>query len=89
MNKFLYDGTPEGLISAIAAILDGGGDPAQAHLAVRQDTLFEEGLFLRTDSAAAESLFEQLRDGAGGVNADRRFYEMPGTESEGVILRIW
>ena len=64
MNKFLYDGTPEGLVSAIASILDGGGDPAQAHLAVRQDTLFEEGLFLRTDPAAAEALFQRLRQGA-------------------------
>jgi probable DNA metabolism protein len=64
MNKFLYDGTPEGLVSAIASILESGDDPAQAHLSVRQDTLFEEGLFLRTDSAIAEALFERLRQRA-------------------------
>ena len=64
MNRFLYDGSPEGLVSAIGAILDGGGDPMQAHLAVRQDTLFEEGLFLRTDAAVAEALFERLRERA-------------------------
>jgi probable DNA metabolism protein len=60
MNKYLYDGTPEGLVSAIASILESGDDPAQVQLSVRQDTLFEEGLFLRTDSAIAEALFERL-----------------------------
>jgi len=64
MNNYLYDGTPEGLVSAIGSILDSGGDPEQAHLSVRQDTLFEEGLFLRTDPAVAEALFERLRERA-------------------------
>lgn len=64
MNRYLYDGTPEGLVSAIASILDSGDDPEQTVLAVRQDTLFEEGLFLRTDPAKAEELFERLRQRA-------------------------
>ncbi|TNJ36821.1 DNA metabolism protein [Chlorobaculum thiosulfatiphilum] len=64
MNQYLYDGTPEGLVSAIASILDSGENPEEAHLAVRQDMLFEEGLFLRTDSAFAEALFERLRQRA-------------------------
>lgn len=64
MNQYLYDGTPEGLVSAIASILDSGDDPEKTVLSVRQDTLFEEGLFLRTDSAAAEALFERLRQRA-------------------------
>ena len=64
MNKYLYDGTPEGLVSAIAAILDSGDNPEKTMLSVRQDTLFEEGLFLRTDSALAEALFERLRQRA-------------------------
>lgn len=64
MNNYLYDGTPEGLVSAIASILDSGENPEETHLAVRQDMLFEEGLFLRTDPAAAEALFERLRQRA-------------------------
>jgi probable DNA metabolism protein len=64
MNHYLYDGTPEGLVSAIGSILDSGVDPEQAHLFVRQDTLFEEGVFLRTDPTAAEALFDRLRQRA-------------------------
>ncbi len=61
MKRYLYDGTPEGLVSAIAGILDAEKDPQLATLVERQDTLFEEGLFLRTDPAAADSLFSRLR----------------------------
>jgi probable DNA metabolism protein len=61
MHRFLYDGTAEGLMSAIAAILEAGSDPERAELVGREDILFEEGLFLRTDPAAADSLFSRLR----------------------------
>jgi probable DNA metabolism protein len=61
MTRYLYDGTPEGLVSAISGILDLGADTRQAVLAERQDTLFEEGLFLRTDPSAADALFSKLR----------------------------
>jgi probable DNA metabolism protein len=64
MNRYLYDGTPEGLVSAIAGILDAAPDPLTATLTGRQDTLFEEGLFLRTDPAAADALFSKLRQRA-------------------------
>jgi probable DNA metabolism protein len=64
MNHYLYDGTPEGLVSAIAGILDAAPDPQRAVLTGRQDTLFEEGLFLRTDPAAADALFSKLRQRA-------------------------
>ena len=64
MIRYLYDGTPEGLVSAIAEILDSGADPEQVTLAGRQETLFEEGLFLRADPEAAEALFSKLRQQA-------------------------
>ncbi|NTV03151.1 MAG: DNA metabolism protein [Chlorobiaceae bacterium] len=64
MTCFLYDGTSEGLVSAIGQILDSGSDPGVATLAGREDTLFEEGLFLRTDPAAADVLFSRLRQRA-------------------------
>jgi probable DNA metabolism protein len=88
MNTFLYDGTPEGLVSAIASILDDGGDPALAHLAVRQDTLFEEGLFLRTDSDKAEALFEKLREHAPDVVHTLWYFTMAeADELETSLLR--
>ena len=72
MTRYLYDGTSEGLVSAIAQVLDSEPEPMSAMLAVREDTLFEEGLFLRTDSDAAEALFEKLRQRApDAVNALR------------------
>ncbi len=72
MTRYLYDGTAEGLVSAIAQLLDSGTDPMLATLAEREDTLFEEGLFLRTDSDAVEALFSKLKQRApDAVNAIR------------------
>ena len=46
MNRYLYDGTADGLLSAIAWILEEEPDPQQVALAERQDTLFEDGFFI-------------------------------------------
>lgn len=88
MQRFLYDGTPEGLVSAIAGILDSGADPQQAVLAERQDTLFEEGLFLRTDPELAESLFMRLQQRSPDVVYTLWFFMMAETrELETSLLR--
>jgi probable DNA metabolism protein len=68
MQHYLYDGTAEGLLSAAASIIETDPEPGQATLAVRQDTLFEEGLFLRTEEGRAEALFARL----GEVAPDAR-----------------
>jgi probable DNA metabolism protein len=80
MTHYLYDGTPEGLVSAIAGILDAEKDPQQASLVERQDTLFEEGLFMRTDSTAAESLFSRLREKAPDAVYTLWYFMMSETE---------
>lgn len=82
MQRFLYDGTAEGLMSAIEAILEAGADPERAELVVREDTLFEEGLFLRTDPAAAESLFSRLRQRAPDAVHTLWYFVM--SEAEGL-----
>jgi probable DNA metabolism protein len=64
MHRYLYDGTPEGLVSAIAEILDSGADPKKATIVERQNTLFEEGHFLRTDPARVDEFFSKLRQHA-------------------------
>ena len=61
MNRYLYDGTADGLLSAIAWILEEEPDPEQVVLAERKDTLFEDGFFIGTDATQAEALFFRLR----------------------------
>ncbi|NTV92332.1 MAG: DNA metabolism protein [Chlorobiaceae bacterium] len=61
MNRYLYDGTPEGLLSAAARIIADVSDPEKATLGERKDTLFEEGFFISTDVVAAETFFKRLR----------------------------
>ncbi len=67
MTNYLYDGTSEGLVSAVAAIIGIDPAPETATLAERRDTLFEEGLFLRTEPEAVEALFSQFRKQAPDV----------------------
>ncbi|NTU54174.1 MAG: DNA metabolism protein [Chlorobiaceae bacterium] len=88
MKKYLYDGTPEGLVSAISSILESGDDPQQVFLGVRKDTLFEEGLFLRNDSAKAEALFERLRLRAPDAVHTLWYFMMAETEDiESSLMR--
>ena len=61
MNRYLYDGTADGLFSAISWILEEEPDPQQVALAERKDTLFEDGFFINTDAIQAEALFFRLR----------------------------
>ncbi|NTU93911.1 MAG: DNA metabolism protein [Chlorobiaceae bacterium] len=86
MNRYLYDGTPEGLVSAIAGILDNGTDPQVSLLVERQDTLFEEGLFFRTDPVAAESLFSRLRQKAPDAVHTLWYFMMAETEGQETSL---
>ena len=64
MNSYLYDGTADGLLSAIAWIIEEEPDPEKVTLSERKDTLFEEGFTISTDATQAESLFFRLKQHA-------------------------
>lgn len=81
MSRYLYDGTAEGLLSAAARIISEEKDPETALLSERQNTLFEEGMFIATDSAAAETFFQRLRLDA--PDAASVFYYFVLAEKEG------
>ncbi len=61
MKRYLYDGTADGLLSAISWILQEEPEPEKVVLAEREQTLFEEGFFINTNALQAESLFSRLR----------------------------
>ncbi|MCF8383927.1 MAG: TIGR03915 family putative DNA repair protein [Chlorobium sp.] len=82
MNRYLYDGTPEGLLSAAALIIAEEKEPETITLAERENTLFEEGLFIATDVAAAEAFFQRLRREA--PDAASIFYYFVLAEKEGL-----
>ncbi|MEI7934489.1 MAG: TIGR03915 family putative DNA repair protein [Chlorobiaceae bacterium] len=82
MNRYLYDGTADGLMSAIAWILEEEPDPLQVALAEREDTLFEDGFFIVTDATQAESLFFRLRKQA--PDAAHTIYSFMLAEKEGM-----
>lgn len=82
MNRYLYDGTSEGLLSAVARILAEENDAENLTLAVRENTLFEEGVYIATDTAAAEEFFNRLRSEAS--EAVYTFYCFTMTEKEGM-----
>ncbi len=64
MKRYLYDGTADGLFSAISWILAEESEPEKVMLVEREQTLFEEGLFINTDTLQAEALFSRLRSRA-------------------------
>ncbi|MEI8033599.1 MAG: TIGR03915 family putative DNA repair protein [Chlorobiaceae bacterium] len=82
MKRFLYDGSPDGLLSAIAWILEDEAEPESAMLAMRQDTLFEEGLFIASDEARAEAFFSRMKQHA--PDAARIIYFFMLSEKEGM-----
>jgi probable DNA metabolism protein len=64
VHRYLYDGSAEGLLSAISVILAAESDYEKVILAERENTLFEEGLFIGTDPESADQLFSRLRQHA-------------------------
>ena len=82
MNRYLYDGTPEGMLSAAARIFSEERDPETASLDERKDTLFEEGVFIGTDPVSAEAFFRRLRLAA--PDAAYTFYCFTLAEKEGM-----
>ena len=54
MIRYRYDGTTEGLISAIDHILRHEPDPQTVELEAQEQTLFDEGLFIATNSERTE-----------------------------------
>ena len=82
MNRYLYDGTADGLLSAIAWILEEEPDPLLVALSEREDTLFEDGFFIGTDATQAESLFFRLRKQA--PDAAHTIYSFMLAEKEGM-----
>ncbi|MCX6178488.1 MAG: TIGR03915 family putative DNA repair protein [Chlorobiales bacterium] len=82
MNQYLYDGTADGLLSAIAWILEEEPDPEKVMLRERMDTLFEEGFTIGTDATLAESLFFRLKQFA--PDAAHTLYSFMLAEKEGM-----
>ncbi|TLU82241.1 MAG: DNA metabolism protein [Chlorobium sp.] len=82
MNRYLYDGTSEGLLSAVAHIISEEDDVERVTLAERENTLFEEGCYISTDTAAAEEFFSRLQKQAS--EAAYTFYYFTMAEREGL-----
>ena len=82
MNNYLYDGTADGLLSAIAWILEEEPDPEKVTIRERMDTLFEEGFTIGTDATQAESLFFRLKQYA--PDAAHTLYSFMLAEKEGM-----
>ena len=82
MNSYLYDGTADGLLSAITWILEEEPDPEKVTLSERKDTLFEEGFTISTDATQAESLFFRLKQHA--PEAAHTLYSFMLAEKEGM-----
>ncbi len=60
MIRYRYDGTTEGLFSAIDHILRHETDPGNVDLQVQDQSLFDEGQFIATSSARAEVLLQRF-----------------------------
>lgn len=69
-------------MSAIADILDRDSGALESMLAVRENTLFEEGQFIETDPVRAEALFSRLRHSA--PDAAHTLYYLMLAEREGI-----
>ncbi len=82
MDRYLYDGTSEGLLSAVAHILAGERDVERVTLGERENTLFEEGVYLATNTAAAEEFFSRLQMQAS--EAVYTFYYFTMAEKDGM-----
>jgi len=82
MNRYLYDGTVDGLLSSIAWILEEEPDLEKVTLSKREDTLFEEGFTIATDVTLAESLFFRFKQHA--PDAAHTLYSCMLAEKEGM-----
>ncbi|NTW82091.1 MAG: DNA metabolism protein [Chlorobiaceae bacterium] len=82
MNRYLYDGTSEGLLSAAARILSEEKIIENITLAERENTLFEEGVYIATDTKASEEFFSLLQKQAS--EAAYTFYYFTMAEKEGM-----
>lgn len=60
MNLYRYDGTTEGLFSAIDHILRHETDPQTIELKPRQQELFDEGIYVPTDTERAETVVRRF-----------------------------
>lgn len=60
MNLYRYDGTIEGLFSAIDHILRHEPDPQSVELEVQEQMLFDEGQFIATGTERAEVLMRRF-----------------------------
>lgn len=60
MIRYRYDGTTEGLFSAIDYIFRRETDPQTVELEVQKQSLFDEGLFIATSSERAEVLLRRF-----------------------------
>lgn len=59
-NLYRYDGSTEGLLSAMSHILRHEEDPESIELRQQERTLFSEGVFIATDPVRADELIERF-----------------------------
>lgn len=86
MNRYLHDGTAEGLLCAAAYILANDPDPENAVLSERGSTLFESGLFIATSPATAEEMFSRLHRKAPNAALTLYYFMLAG--KKGVQTRL-
>ena len=60
MIRYRYDGTTEGLFSAIDHILRHEPDPQYIELKPREQFLFDEGVYVATDTRRSEILIRRF-----------------------------
>ena len=60
MTRYRYDGTIEGLLTAIDHILRYEADPQKVVLNPQQETLFDEGVFIATDAERSDILIRKF-----------------------------
>ena len=82
MNLYRYDGTTEGLLTAIDHILRHEGDPQGVELKPQQQSLFDEGVYIATDAERADILIRRF-SGSYPENARQVMYVIL-SEKEGM-----
>nr|WP_294343187.1 TIGR03915 family putative DNA repair protein [Prosthecochloris sp.] len=60
MNRYRYDGTTEGLLTAIDHILRHETDPQKVELEPQRQNLFDEGVYIATDPQRADILIRRF-----------------------------
>ena len=86
MSLYRYDGTTEGLLTAIDHILRHESDPQGVELKPQQQSLFDEGVYIATDAERADILIRRF-SGSYPENARQVMYVVL-SEKEGMETNL-